>query len=67
MERSSKDTGLEGLSLLMYLIFKVHSRVSVAHPKFEISTVRKANDDDKVGQPVSHCLAMYTQQSWFRM
>ena len=63
MERSSKDTGLEGLSLSMYLIFKAYSGVPVAHPKFEISTVRKAMNDDKIGQPVSHCLATYTQNA----
>ena len=27
-----------------------HSRVPVAHPKFEISTVRKTINDDKAGQ-----------------
>ena len=36
------------------------SRVPVAHPKFEISTVRKAIDNDKVGQHKNACTELLT-------
>jgi regulator of replication initiation timing len=44
-----KDYHFRCISYLKY------SRVSVAHPKFEVSTIRKAINDDKVGQHKKAC------------
>jgi uncharacterized protein (UPF0335 family) len=49
-----KDYHFRCISYLKY------SRVSVAHPKFEVSTIRKVINDDKVGQHKKACTELLT-------